>query len=179
MIIFLFYSFLSRDTSRERLIEIVPVIIGIIIAGWQTTPAQEREREILVIMKIEKCRLPILRNPPNSGCLQYFPNHHLISSSSPFTNINQFAIHCWNFQLLLWSNSTITVITAAYIHSPEIYLFSSDRKSEKDFCYHPAGARSAPAGPKGWKAPKGPFGPLGQSACFGAGCYIEMATSYH
>ena len=37
----------------------------------------------------------------------------------------------------------------------------------------------APAGPKGRKAPKGPFGPLGQSACFGAGCYIEMATSYH
>ena len=39
-------------------------------------------------------------------------------------------------------------------------------------CY-PAGARSAPAGPKGRKAPKG------QSACFGAGCYIEMATSCH
>ena len=45
--------------------------------------------------------------------------------------------------------------------------------------YYPAGARSAPAGPKGRKAPKGPFGPLGQSACFGAGCYIEMATSCH
>ena len=44
---------------------------------------------------------------------------------------------------------------------------------------YPAGARSAPAGPKGQKAPKGPFGPLGQSACFGAGCYIEMATSCH
>ena len=24
-----------------------------------------------------------------------------------------------------------------------------------------------------------PFGPLGQSACFGAGCYIEMANSCH
>ena len=33
--------------------------------------------------------------------------------------------------------------------------------------------------PKGLKGPKGPFGPLGQSACFGAGCYIEMATSCH
>ena len=30
----------------------------------------------------------------------------------------------------------------------------------------PAGAR---------KVSKGPFGPLGQPACFGAGCYIEMA----
>ena len=29
------------------------------------------------------------------------------------------------------------------------------------------------------EAPKGPFGSLGQPACFGAGCYIEMATSYH
>ena len=44
---------------------------------------------------------------------------------------------------------------------------------------YPAGALRAPAGPKGQKAPKGPFGPLGQSACFGAGCYIEMATSCH
>ena len=25
----------------------------------------------------------------------------------------------------------------------------------------------------------GPFDPLGQPACFGAGCYIEMALSYH
>ena len=29
------------------------------------------------------------------------------------------------------------------------------------------------------QVPKGPFGPLGQPACFGAGCYIEMALSYH
>ena len=38
---------------------------------------------------------------------------------------------------------------------------------------------NCPAGAPGWKVPNGPFGPLGQSARFGAGCYIEMALSYH
>ena len=30
-----------------------------------------------------------------------------------------------------------------------------------------------------WSSSPGPFGPLGQSARFGAGCYIEMALLYH
>ena len=58
-------------------------------------------------------------------------------------------------------------------------MFSVSLCAAIEVWVYPAGARSAPAGPKGRKAPKGPFGPLGQSACFGAGCYIEMATSCH
>ena len=56
---------------------------------------------------------------------------------------------------------------------------NDDRSGWKPSFHYPAGARRAPAGPKGRKAPNGPFGPLGQSACFGAGCYIEMATLCH